>query len=415
MVTAAKAGEDHLAATVGQWFHYYGTYEQTAWHPYLVARRSIALLRHIEDLFVRMDNPGRAAVLDHLARSARHLARRTGYARGRRRNVTIASARTLLSLCLPPERLIGQPGETGLAEALKPLTEGTLPFGWRSHTSLLDTGYTLLTVKESFRGRRLSPPGALDDSLKTIRLLAGALLETTGGLRLPGQSAPSPSLLSALSPSDHSAADRLLTDLGMGRVTAGTVKVLLDGGNHEDEETAIPGALSISADGQPLIVNCGAPSPIAAAFARRLRPWREALLAQAAGSTLSDLPIEGTPSLIRPDPLTLLFDHKGRTARHARRIVLSPDGHDISGDDAIEAPASGTLRFHLAPEARVDREEDSLLIRIGRERWRFSGPSTIEIEESVSAWIDGTIVDSKQIVVPLFPGHPVQWTLGRDR
>jgi uncharacterized heparinase superfamily protein len=177
-------------------------------------------------------------------------------------------------------------------------------------------------------------------------------------------------------------------------------------------------SFEFSVEGQPIIVNCGAPDPAATNL-------RQAARATAAHSTLvvsdvsssrfaSESGIErwlGHQIVARPSNVpvtrreeesgvTIEASHDGYEQRfgliHWRRLQLSADGECLEGLDALKASgrrvpgtvsAEYILRFHLHPSVLAEHLGDGrtlVLTMPSGAHWQFSaGGRSVEIEESI--------------------------------
>ncbi|MCC2112228.1 MAG: heparinase II/III family protein, partial [Hyphomicrobiales bacterium] len=210
---------------------------------------------------------------------------------------------------------------------------------------------------------------------------------------------------------------------GYQRITAGETVVIVDSGAPPPpplSQHAHAGCLSfeMSAGGNQIIVNCGAPP-------ETMPKWKIVARATAAHSTavLNDTSscrfVTGRYALDRLGPViisgprhvtvdrdsgedgeTLWLSHDGYARLfgiiHERRLTVSPDGLSMSGEDRFTASHGGAVRhsrdryavrFHLHPSVTASPLETGALVQLvlgDGETWLFSAPeSEIAIEESV--------------------------------
>jgi uncharacterized heparinase superfamily protein len=244
-------------------------------------------------------------------------------------------------------------------------------------------------------------------------------------------------------------APMLLEETGFHRLTAGRTLVIADcgapppgrapnpatGQPRGADRNAHAGTLSfeMSVGRDRLIVNCGA-APAAEA------PWRDALRATAAHSTL--VLADTNSSEVRDDGLGrrperveverheangaqwLEASHDGwrRThgVVHRRRLYLSEGGDDLRGEDMLEPAGTTTepcvLRFHLHPAVSASLQEDGggALMRLpSGQGWRLRARGArFALEDSIYA--GGEPRRSQQVVLTAETGaEGVQWAISR--
>lgn len=227
---------------------------------------------------------------------------------------------------------------------------------------------------------------------------------------------------------------------GFQRLNAGVVNIILDCGRPSPVGTSQhAGTLSfeLSIGKHRLIVNCGA-------RAGAHDPWRTALAATAAHSTLS---VNDTSSsafaldgkLCRsPDQVTckrqdveqgtlVEVSHDGYMdafgLTHHRALFVASHGTDIRGEDRLTGVGGAyyTLRFHLHPDVKASVVGDGhgVLVHLpGKEAWRLrTSADDVKLENSVYLDHDGEHRRTEQIVIsgPLSGnGALVKWALTRE-
>jgi uncharacterized heparinase superfamily protein len=209
-----------------------------------------------------------------------------------------------------------------------------------------------------------------------------------------------------------------LPDGGFHRLQAGRTLIIADCGAPPAGRARDPNGLPRGADRfhhagtlsfelsvgrDRMVVNCGA-APAAEA------PWRDALRATAAHSTLTvadtnsaELKEEGLGAR-RPERVEaerqessgaqwLEASHDGYLKRfgviHRRRFYLSESGDDLRGEDVLEGdtPPAFTVRFHLHPEvvASLLEEDAGVLLRLSSGAgWRMrAAGARLALEETI--------------------------------
>jgi uncharacterized heparinase superfamily protein len=214
-------------------------------------------------------------------------------------------------------------------------------------------------------------------------------------------------------------APTVLPDGGFHRLQAGRTLIIAECGAPPPPRARDPNGLPRGADRvhhagtlsfemsvgrDRIVVNCGA-APAADG------PWRDALRATAAHSTLvaadtnsAELREEGGLGARRPERIAverqeasgaqwLEASHDGYRRRfgvvHQRRLYLAESGDELRGEDALEgegAPAF-TVRFHLHPDvvASLLEEDAGVLLRLASGAgWRMrAAGARLAIEETI--------------------------------
>ncbi len=310
----------------------------------------------------------------------------------------------------------------------------------RSPAAQLAVLADMLEIRALLAAARVAPPLALAAAIERASLALRVLRHGDGALALfNGTREHLPIQV-----------ERVLAQVGRGgrpanalpegrfqRLQAGKTLVLVDAGAPPPpglDRTAHAGTLSfeLSIGRERLIVNCGAVPPAPG-------PWRDALRATAAHSTLtiadissSELRPEGLgrrPEKVQADRheangahwLELSHDGWQRPFRaiHRRKLYLSAEGDTVAGEDTIEAPEplSYTLRFHLHPGVTASLQQDgAALLRLpsgGFWRLRAEG-LPLAIEESIYFGAD-TPRRTEQIVLTGLRDAPqrIEWAISR--
>lgn len=228
-----------------------------------------------------------------------------------------------------------------------------------------------------------------------------------------------------------------LADAGFERLASGRTVLIADTAPPAApgiDRMASAGTLSfeMSVGRERLIVNCGAvPAP---------SPWRDALRATAAHSTL--VIADTSSSEVKPDGIGrrpskvvvqrqtasgahwLETSHDGYAkpfgATHHRRLYLAETGDDLRGEDAVESAddLAYEIRFHLHPAVEPTLEEDgeAVLMRLaGGSLWRLRADgAAITIEDSLY-FGTGARRPTRQIVLSARSGETpqVRWAVTR--
>ena len=412
-------------ALAGRWLIAHGTKVDEAWAPHLWGERILFWTAFAPYILSSTDSGYRSALLNTLARGARHLDSTADKAPAGLRQVTawcgVVASGLLVQGGVP--RLAR--GEAGLARAL-----GSAQFDDGGLVSRSPFEQVLLVDRLGLlRSSYLAAKQTIPEGIETAASAALAALHGVslgdGGLSSWQGSGPwEPARLAALIEGCGLRARPLRQARGWGyqRLSALGTVVILDAAPPPQPKMAPRGSASTLAfemsDGaQRLVVNCGGPGPLPSSLPGELV---DALRSTAAHSTLV---LDDTNSTsIQPDgrlgrgvedvaierredndSSRLDASHDGYVRRfgliHKRSIMLGNDGKELSGLDQlspkgrkkIREPLSYAVRFHLATrvEATITADGMGALIRSkGAPPWNFRcRGGRLTCEESL--WIDG--------------------------
>ena len=403
-----------------------GTVSQAVWRPDLCGRRILFWAAYAPIILSSTDIVYRSAVLNGLARQARHLDRSADKApRGLARLAAWAGV-IAAGLLIPGGDLRRQAGEAGMARAIGQSVFSDGGICDRSPLSQLDYVELLSQLREVYAVRRIAMPEWLDDALAAAVRVLLAIVMGDGGLSSWQGSGP----IGAGRVEAVIAASGVRTrplrqpeEWGYHRFTNGQTRLVIDAappplGGRGAGGCASTLAFELSDGPHRLIVNCGGPAGGAADFPPALA---DALRATAAHSTLILADTNSTATY--PDGSLgrgvgevavdrqeieagsrIEATHDGYVRRfgflHKRQIQLSTDGRDLVGEDVL-LPAGGrrrarqapvALRFHLAPGIEVTQTADGLgaLLRVeDGPLWQFRcRGASLGVEESL--WVDET-------------------------
>ncbi len=397
----------------------------TAWRFDVWGRRILFWAAHAPLILSSGDLIYRSAVLNSLARGARHLDRGADRAPVGIARVSAWAGVVAAGLLIPggqPRRLFG---EDGLTRALSTAFYEDGGSICRSPTALLD-GIALLTLLRAvYAARRQEVPEAIETVLaRAVPALLGVLhgdgglTSWQGGLPIEAQRVATVIEASGV----RARPLRQARDWGYQRLAGGATMVSVDAAPPPVTRLADGGCASTLAfemsDGpHRLIVNCGGARHRGASIPATLS---EGLRTTAAHSTLivgdsNSTAIHADGSLGRgvaeveidrqelEGGSRLEASHDGYVRRfgfiHRRQLALSSNGRELQGEDLLLPAARRrrpqasqfAIRFHLAPGVEVTPTADSLgaLLRIGDgPAWQFRcRGGTLGIEESL--WVDG--------------------------
>jgi uncharacterized heparinase superfamily protein len=381
-----------------------------AWSPYLLSS---------SDLIYR------SKILNHFARTARHLEQSAVRATQPYEKVAGWAGVIAASLLLPEGKARRAMGEHGLELALSELVFADGGVITRAPSQLMELVGLLSLLRKAYQAREEAIPEFLTDTLKrNIPALLG-LTHSDGGLGAwQGSGHVSAEDIEALVEASGVRArpSRQALDWGYQRVAAGQAVLLVDAGPPPHAKQAIMGcastlAFEFSFARQRIIINCGGASlagaNIPASLARGLRTT-------AAHSTLcvddsnSTALLSGgqlgrgviAVGLTRRDienATRIETSHDGYARAygfiHSRLLILRSDGMELRGEDTLlphakykareEVPAH--LRFHLGPDIELVLAEDakSVVMRLidGSSWTLIVAAGRIAVEDSL--WVDG--------------------------
>jgi uncharacterized heparinase superfamily protein len=412
-------------AIIGRWLIAHGSRVDDAWAPHLWGERILYWAAYAPYILSSSDGGYRSALLNTLARGARHLDANADKAPAGLKRITawcgVVAAGLLVQGGVPRVAR----GEAGLARALAAaqFDDGGLvsrsPF---EQTVLVDRLGLLRACY--FAAKQTIPDG--------IEAAAGAALAALHGITLgdgalsswQGCNPGDTSRLTALVEGCGLRARPLRNARGWGyqRMSALGTVVVLDAAPPPPQKIAAQGsastlALEMSDGAQRLIVNCGGPGPLPSGLPDELI---EGLRTTAAHSTLvlsdtnstnilpdgslgkgvEDVAIERTED---NDASRLEASHDGYIRAfgmtHKRSLMLGNDGKELRGADQLIAKgrkkirnaAPYAVRFHLAPGVEATATADgmgAILRSKGAPPWNFRcRGGSLTTEESL--WIDG--------------------------
>ena len=435
--TDRRTGAAAAEPVVARWLSTHGNFDAVAWRSDLVARRLIFWTAYAPYILSSPDLVYRSAVLNALARSARHLDRTIERLPDGVARITAAAGLTVAALLIP-----GVDSRLTRAEALLDSSLGAFvaPDGGvldRAASTQLDLVELLLQVRAAYaaRGRRAGIAGAALDRL--VPALASLVMGDGGVGVWHGSGALFPSRIAASITATGVMArpSRASGTAGYHRVSGGATVVIVDAAPPPHARvgaSAHAATLAIEFSDGPnrIVVNCGGAGalPLPRELATGLRTT-------AAHSTL--VLADSNSTRIRPDGLLgcgveevvvnrhesedgtwLDLAHDGYErrfgVRHRRRLFVAAGGTDVRGEDRLEPVAGRRLRrrgsraafavrFHLGPgvEATATADGCGALLRLSDGRlWQVrarGGPMTIDD----SVWIgpDGAPRATRQLVV----------------
>ncbi|QDP19516.1 heparinase II/III family protein [Sphingomonas xanthus] len=424
-------------AIAGRWLIAHGSRVDEAWAPELWGERILFWTAYAPYILSSRDSGYRSALLNTLARGARHaeaqadraspgLARITAWSGALVAALTLQGGLSRLSRC-----------ESGLMRALASaqFEDGGLMSRSPSEQMLLVDRLGL--VRAAYFAAKQPPPEALENSaaaalaaLHGVTMGDGALSSWQGGN--PGD----PGRMATLVEGCGLRARPLRHARGWGyqRLSALGTIIVVDAAPPPAARMASHGcastlALEMSDGAQRLVINCGGPGPVPTSLPDEL------VLALRTTAAHSTLVLDDTNSTaIQPDgslgkgvsDVTIDRNEDNDCSRleashdgyvrgfgliHQRRLSLGNDGKEVRGEDRLIArgrrrireAAPYAVRFHLAPgvEATLTADGMGAILRSpGAPPWNFRcRGAMLLVEESLAIDGRGVPVGSLQLVV----------------
>ena len=436
-VADRPAGAAIAEPIVARWLADHAEFDAAAWAPDLIARRLIFWTAYAPYILSSPDLVYRSAVLNALARMARHLDRAVEKLPDGVARLTALAGLNVAALLIPGVDAQLVRAEALLAAALVAVVASDGGVGDRSPATQLALIELLLQVRAAYAARGRRPAGAVQAALDRLVPALTSLIMGDGGVGAwHGGGGVMPALLAATIGASGvmPRPSRSPGPAGYQRVAAETTLLIVDAApppQARDAAAAHAGTLAFElSDGATrLIVNCGGASamPLPPELAAGLRTT-------AAHSTL--VLADGNSTRIRPDGalgrgveevvvnrhesedgvwLDLLHDGYVRRfgLRHRRRLFLSAAGDDLRGEDSVEPAPSRRLRrrgsragfdvrFHLGAGVAVTPTADGqgAILKAGPTVWQVrarGGP--LIVDDSVWVGPDGIPRPTKQLVI----------------
>jgi uncharacterized heparinase superfamily protein len=412
-------------AVVGRWLLAHGTRVDEAWAPHLWGERILFWAAYAPYILSSADAGYRSALLNTLARGARHLDAGADKAPDGLKRVTawcgVVAAGLLVQGGIPRVAR----GEAGLARALAAaqFDDGGLVSRSPFEQVLLVDRLGLLRACY-FAAKQTLPDGIEAAAAASLAALHGVTLGDGALSSWQGCNPGEASRLTALIEGCGLRARPLRNARGWGyqRLSALGTILILDAAPPPPQKIADQGSAStlafeLSDGGQRLVVNCGGPGSLPTQLSDELV---EGLRSTAAHSTLvlddtnstniladgslgrgvEDVAIERSED---NDASRIEASHDGYVRTfgmvHKRSLMLGNDGKELRGADQltskgrkkIRESAAYAVRFHLAPgiEATVTADGMGAILRSrGAPPWNFRCRGGMLATED-SLWIDG--------------------------
>ncbi len=438
---AASASRERGArlaeAIAGRWLIAHGTRVDEAWAPELWGTRILFWTAYAPYILSSRDAGYRSALLNTLARGARHLDTAADKAAPGLPRITAWAGLVVAALTLQGGLSRLSRGESGLMRALSAAQYEDGGLMSRSPGEQMLLVDRLALVRAAYFAAKQTLPDALESAAAAaLAALHGVTMGDNALSSWQGGNPGDPARLAALVEGCGLRARPLRAARGWGyqRLSALGTIIILDAAPPPPPRMAAMGcastlALEMSDGAQRLIVNCGGPGPVPTDLPAELV---QALRTTAAHSTLvlddtnstaileggslgkgvADVVIDRSED---NDCSRLEASHdgyvKGFGLVHQRRISLGNDGKEVRGEDRLQPKgrrrireaAPYAIRFHLAPrvEATVTADGMGAILRSpAAPPWNFRcRGAMLIVEESLTIDGHGRPVSTLQLVV----------------
>jgi uncharacterized heparinase superfamily protein len=412
-------------AVVGRWLLAHGTKADDAWAPHLWGERILFWTAYAPYILSSSDSGYRSALLNTLARGARHLDANADKSPAGLQRITawcgVVAAGLLVQGGVPRVAR----GEAGLARALASaqFDDGGLISRSPSEQTQLVDRFGLL--RACYQAAKQTVPDGIEAAAQASLAALHGIMMGDGALSSwqgcgPGEAAR----LTALIEGCGLRARPLRNARGWGyqRMSALGTILVIDAAPPPPQKMAEHGcastlAFELSDGSQRLVVNCGGPGPLPTELPDELVQGLRTTAAHstlvladtnstnildegALGKGVDDVTIERSED---NDASRLEASHDGYVRGfgliHKRSLMLGNDGKELRGADQLIAKgrkkireaAPYAVRFHLAPgvEATITADGMGAILRSkGAPPWNFRcRGGTLATEESL--WIDG--------------------------
>jgi uncharacterized heparinase superfamily protein len=442
-------------AIAGRWLIAHGTRIDEAWAPDLWGERILFWTAYAPYILSSRDAGYRSALLNTLARGARHLDAAADKAPPGLPRITAWSGALVASLAVQGAISRLSRSESGLMRSLAAAQfedGGLMSRSPQEQMLLVDR---LGLVRAAYFAAKQAPPDALENAAAAaLAALHGVTMGDNALSSWQGGNPGDPARLSALVEGCGLRARPLRQARGWGyqRLSALGTIIVVDAAPPPPPRMTRAGcastlALEMSDGAQRLLVNCGGPGSVPAALSVDLV---RALRSTAAHSTLvlddtnstallpdgslgkgvTDVVVERSED---NDCSRLEASHdgyvKGFGLLHQRRLSLGNDGKEVRGEDRLIAKgrrkireaAPYAIRFHLAPgvEPTVTADGMGAILRsAGAPPWNFRcRGAMLQVEDSLFIDGRGQPVPTLQLVVVgeiSAVGGEIAWQLRRS-
>ncbi len=424
-------------AVAGRWLIAHGSRVDEAWAPELWGERILFWTAYAPYILSSRDAGYRSALLNTLARGARHLDANADKAPPGLARITAWAGALVAALTLQGALARLSRAESGLMRSLAgaQFEDGGLMS--RNPAEQMQLVDRLGLVRDAYFAAKQTQPEALENAAAAaLAALHGVTMGDNGLGSWQGGNPGEPARLAALVEGCGLRARPLRQARGWGyqRLSALGTIIVVDAAPPPPAKMAASGcastlALEMSDGAQRIVVNCGGPAGLPSALPAEL------VLALRSTAAHSTLVLDDTNSTaILPDgslgkgvsdvEIARSEDNdcsrieashdgyvKGFALIHQRRLSLGNDGKEVRGEDRlipkgrkkIREFAPYAIRFHLAPGIEATPTADgmgAILRSSGAPPWNFRcRGAMLQLEESLFIDGRGQAVPTLQLVV----------------
>lgn len=441
------AAKRHVEVLIKKWLQDFHDWDPVAWQPEVIAHRLIAWMSNASMAVSTQDLVHHSAVMNSMARQARHLARTAPTARDGLPRLLALIGLIYSGLCLPEGARRLSKGLQLLERELDRLVLADGCIVTRNPSDQYEALKALVALKADLKAASQDMPNYIQRAidrmapmLRFFRLGDGKLALFNGSFEESAQDLDQ--VLDAAKAQGKPLGGAIYS--GFQRVQAGQTIVLMDAGSPP------PGDLSISAHAsansfemsvgpERLIVNCGSSDEILYDGLHKVSRTTAAhttLIIDNKNSfpILDNQRIGKRPKKVlavrdeMDDTVGLDVTHYGYVTafgyEHERILKVARSGKAIEGIDALKSvnrkkrPKSPIdIRFHLHPAVEARRTVDGGAVELtlpSGALWRFESTHGVNVEESIYLGERGRVERTRQLVVSGTSGAPrlqVNWRL----
>jgi uncharacterized heparinase superfamily protein len=449
-----ERGARFAEAIVGRWLLAHGTRVDAAWRPELWGERILFWTAYAPYILSSTDTGYRSALLNTLARGARHLEANADKAPAGIRRVTAWAGVVTAALVIQGGVARIARGESGLGRALASAQTDDGGLISRTPYEQVQLADRLGLLRSAYFAAKHNPPESLETAAAAaLSALHGVILGDGGLSSWQGGNCEDAARLTAIIEGCGLRARALRQPRGWGfhRLSALGTVVVMDAAPPPQPKAAPTGCASTLAfemsDGrQRIVINCGGPAPLPSNLPGELV---DGLRTTAAHSTLTVADTNSTAILPDgslgkgvADVMVDRFEdndssridasHDGYSRAfgltHRRILTLGNDGKELRGTDELSPKSrrrkDGTpfaIRFHLAHgiEPTITADGMGAILRSpGAPPWNFrSRGAAIGVEESLMVDGHGAPHRTMQLVIngeAAASGAEVHWQFRRS-
>jgi uncharacterized heparinase superfamily protein len=450
-----EKGSRLAEAVAGRWLLAHGTRVDAAWRPDLWGERILFWTAYAPYILSSGDSGYRSALLNTLARGARHAEANADRVPAGIKRVTAWSGVVAATLLVQSEIARIARAEAGLARALSSAQSDDGGLVSRTPFEQVQLVDRLGLLRAAYFAARHTPPESLEAAAAAaLSALHGVILGDSALSSWQGGNPGDPARLTAIVEGCGLRARPLRQPRGWGfhRLSALGTVVIMDAAPPPPPKAAPFGcastlAFEMSDGAQRLVINCGGPAPLATDLPKALV---DGLRTTAAHSTLTLADTNSTAILADGtlgkgvtdvlidraednDSSRLAATHDGYSRGfgllHRRTLSLGNDGKELRGTDELQprgrrksrGSTPFAIRFHLAAgiEPTITADAMGAILRSpGAPPWNFrSRGAAIAVEESLM--VDGRGVPHRtmQLVIngeAAATGAEVHWQFRRS-